>query len=480
MIQKRRTKIVATLGPASSSAEVIGELIDCGVNIFRLNFSHGSHESHSKNVDIIRQLTGSKNCHVGILGDLQGPKIRIGNLQQETKTLVAEDLLVLTVDQGSADSKQDRVHVTYEALPQQVQAGDTLLLDDGLIRVQVEQVMGSDVHCRVVQGGELKPRKGINRLGGGLSAPAITEKDLQDLALAIKLDLDYIAVSFPSCADDLLPVQQAINAANSHAKIIAKIERAEAVASEAALHELVNAADGVMVARGDLGVEIGDAQLIGVQKTIIRAARRANKPVITATQMMESMISQPVPTRAEVFDVANAVLDGTDAVMLSAETAAGKYPDKVVMAMSGTALGAEKQPVMRQSSYRVERTFDKIDETIAMAVMYAANHLSNICAIVCLTESGTTPLLASRLTSTLPIYGASRNLSTCRRMSLYRGVIPLFFDVTKVQGDTWAAVLELIASQGELLPGDRIALTCGDWEGEGGSTNTLKILEYKG
>lgn len=478
-IRKRRTKIVATLGPASSTAEVIGELLDSGVNVFRLNFSHGSHERHIANVAIVREQAAQRNRHIGILGDLQGPKIRIGDLQSETKALSSDQLLVLTTNIESADSHNDRIHVAYQPLPESVGEGDTLLLDDGLIRLEVTGVIGQDVSCKVVQAGILKSRKGINRLGGGLSAAAITEKDMQDLQVIIDQDLEYVAVSFPCCGDDLLPVRDALNKVKSGAKIVAKIERAEAVETEENLKELINAADAVMVARGDLGVEIGDPQLISIQKRIIRLSRQANKPVITATQMMESMISNPVPTRAEVFDVANAVLDGTDAVMLSGETAAGKFPSKVVRAMAETAVGAEKHPMMAKSSYRVDRVFDSMDESIAMAAMYAANHLNDICAIVCLTESGTTPLLASRLSSILPIYGISRHYSTCRRMALYRGVIPMHFDVTQAGDNVWDAAMNLIAERGELLPGQRIAITCGDLHGEGGSTNTLKILQYK-
>ncbi len=477
-IRKRRTKIVATLGPASSSPEVIGELLDSGVNIFRLNFSHGSHEQHSQNARIVRELADNRKRHVGLLGDLQGPKIRIGDLQTDEKQLIPDQTLILTTDENTADSIKDRVYVTYKPLPKSVYSGDTLLLDDGLIRLAVTEVRDQDVECRVVQAGILKSRKGINRLGGGLSAAAITEKDLADLQVIISLNLEYVAVSFPSCAEDLLPVRDALAKANCGAKIIAKIERAEAVATEERLKSLIDAADGVMVARGDLGVEIGDAQLIGMQKKIIQLSRKANKPVITATQMMESMINHPVPTRAEVFDVANAVLDGTDAVMLSGETASGKYPAKVVKAMAETALGAEQHPSMRQSSYRVDRIFDSMDESIAMAAMYAANHLNDISAIVCLTESGTTPLLASRLSSMLPIYGISRHLSTCCRMALYRGVIPLYFDMMKVE-DIWAEAMKLIAMRGSLEPGKRVVITCGDMQGEGGSTNTLKILQYK-
>ena len=479
-IRKRRTKIVATLGPASSTPDVIGELIENGVNVFRLNFSHGTHDQHRQNANTVRAESEKRNRHVGILGDLQGPKIRIGELQTEQKQLYEDQAIVLTTDKSTADSEKDRVYVVYTPLPESVGAGDTLLLDDGLIRMQVESVEGKDVNCRVSQAGVLKSRKGINRLGGGLSADAITEKDLEDLQVIIDLNLEYVAVSFPCCGDDLLPVKNALKKANCNAKIIAKIERAEAVESEESVKELIDAADAVMVARGDLGVEIGDAQLISIQKRIIRLSRQANKPVITATQMMESMITNPVPTRAEVFDVANAVLDGTDAVMLSGETAAGKFPVKVVKAMAETALGAEKHPMMRQSSYRVDRTFDLVDESIAMSAMYAANHVSGVTAIICLTESGITPLLASRLSSILPIFAISPHVATCRRMALYRGVIPIYYDVMAGESDLWAKAIELVAERGALEVGDRVAITCGDLHGKGGSTNTLKILEYKG
>lgn len=480
-IRKRRTKIVATLGPASSSEEVISDLITSGVNVFRLNFSHGTHKQHRKNAETVRVLSRKHNRHVGILGDLQGPKIRIGELQTDSLELVNSQILTLTTNISTADSTKGRIHVAYPDLPLSVLTNDTLLLDDGLIRLQVLSVSGEEVICEVIQAGRLKSRKGLNRLGGGLSADAITPKDLEDLQVIIDLDLEYVAVSFPCCGDDLLPVKDALRTASSTIKIIAKIERAEAVETEEKVKELIDAADGVMVARGDLGVEIGDAQLIGIQKRIIRLSRQANKPVITATQMMESMINNPVPTRAEVFDVANAVLDGTDAVMLSGETASGKFPAKVVQAMAETALGAEKHPMMKQSSYRVDRVFDEINETLAMSAMYAANHVSNVTAIICLTESGVTPLLTSRLSSTLPIFGISPHLPTCRRMALYRGVIPIYCDVMAgEEEDLWSKAMSLIVERGALQPGERVAITCGDLHGKGGSTNTLKILEYKG
>ena len=384
-VRPRRTKIVATVGPASNQPETLEKLIRSGVDVFRLNFSHGSHEQHRTTAAAIREAAITVGRHVALLGDLQGPKIRVGVLEQPVNLRIDESIM-LTVAEPEPGS--NKIPVDYKPLPACVQPGDTLLLDDGLIRLTVQGIDGPDVHCLVASNGVLKSRKGLNRLGGGLSAPAITEKDFKDIELAAELKLDYLAVSFPSCADDLLPVRQRLKQLQVFPRIIAKIERAEAVANDEVLTALILASDGVMVARGDLGVEIGDPQLIGMQKKIIKLARRNNRPVITATQMMESMINNPVPTRAEVFDVANAVLDKTDAVMLSAETAAGQFPVDTVKAMANACVGAEKHPDASSSSYRMDRSFHRVDEMVAMSAMYAANHVENIAALVCLTESG--------------------------------------------------------------------------------------------
>lgn len=475
----RRTKIVATVGPASDSSAVIGQLIDSGVNVFRLNFSHGSQQGHRENATLIRQIASQKNCHVAIMGDLQGPKIRVGDIANEPLMLSQADTITLTTDLSKTQDSQT-VHVRFPSLPESVSTGDILLLDDGLIRLSVARVEGTDVHCQVLLGGALKSRKGLNRLGGGLSAPTITEKDYKDIELAAELKLDFLAVSFPSSADDLIPVRQELERLKCTASIVAKIERAEAVASDEVLNALIDASDVVMVARGDLGVEIGDAQLMGIQKKIIRFAQRLNRPVITATQMMESMILSPVPTRAEVFDVANAVLDGTDAVMLSAETATGRFPVRAVTAMADTCVGAEKHPDTHSSQYRIDRSFEHIEESIAMSAIYAANHVANIGAIICVTESGTTARLMSRLSSRLPIYAISRNIESCNRMALYRGVIPIYFDVTGATIDVYQIALDTVAATGVIAPGQRVTITSGDITGSGGTANTLKILEYKG
>lgn len=474
----RRTKIVATVGPASSSPEMIARLLDAGVNVFRLNFSHGSAEGHRQQAAIIRQVACEKNRNAAILGDLQGPKIRIGDLVNGSVELVNGGEIVLTIDDNKPQSDQC-ISVGYKALPKFVKPDDTLLLDDGLLKLTIVQVDETDVTCRVLEGGTLKSRKGLNRLGGGLSAPTITAKDKQDLQVAIELEMDYLAVSFPSCAADLQPVRDALNEAGVATGIIAKIERAEAVANKDVLKDLIDAADGVMVARGDLGVEIGDPQLIGVQKKIIRFARDANKPVITATQMMESMINQPVPTRAEVFDVANAVLDGTDAVMLSAETATGRYPEQVVKAMAATCMGAEQHPDVQITERRGDRHFQHIDESIALSAIYAANRLHNVGAIICLTESGNTALLMSRLGSGLPIYALSRHRVTCRKMALYRGVKSIFYDVTAEGDNVYQTAMATVAEHGGIDPGQRVVITCGDISGSGGQTNHLKILQWQ-
>lgn len=469
----RRTKIVATVGPASDSADILRAMIRAGVNVFRLNFSHGSAEEHKARCEMLRTLAHEQGCYVAILGDLQGPKIRLRKLAGDAVEIAEGDELWL--DTQLADGEGDKQHlgVDYEPLARSVAPGDTLLIDDGRFQLSVLEVKGEAVLCRSESSGTLRSRKGINRLGGGLSAPALTEKDLQDIEHAAGMDLDFIAISFPSSAADIADARDKLQKAGCFAQIIGKIERAEAVAEEEHLDELIRACDGVMVARGDLGVEIGDASLIGLQKHIIKRARRLNRPVITATQMMESMISNPIPTRAEVFDVANAVLDGTDAVMLSAETAAGKYPVETVKAMARNCEGAERYPSARKSSYRLERSFDSVEETLAMSAVYAANHQQGVKAIVSLTETGRTVLLMSRLTSGIPIFAFSRNESTCNRVSLYRGV---FAVASPEAGVTTEDCVEELKARGHVAPGDLILMTMGDQIGVDNHTNTLKIV----
>ena len=473
----RRTKIVATVGPSSESDEVLGRLVQAGVDVFRLNFSHGHIENHAKIAERIRCQASDARRHIGILADLQGPKIRIGSFRDDSVQLAVGDSfsLDLSVEAGAGDSR--RVGIEYTPLPEQVVVGDILLLDDGKLRLQVEHVEATVVDCTVIIGGELTSRKGINKLGGGLSAPALTEKDLADIADMPKIDPDFVAVSFVSSCSDIDQVRQLLAKVGLNPAIIAKIERAEVVANETLLDAIIESSDGIMVARGDLGVEVGDAQLIGIQKDLISRTRKLDRLVITATQMMESMISNSMPTRAEVFDVANAVLDGTDAVMLSAETAVGQHPVKVVTAMSEAALGAEQHPVARTSRYRLDRKFHSAQETIAFSAMYGANHFPGVYGIVALTESGSTPTMMSRLSSGLPIFGLSREYKTLQKLALCRGVIPLYFDVTAFSPeDIEAGIVKFLLDDSYLTRGDYVLLTMGSSVGLAGKTNMLKIL----
>lgn len=470
----RRTKIVATLGPAVDSTDALERMIAEGVDIVRANFSHGSRAEHKKCIQRVRDCAAKLGRTVGILVDLQGPKIRIARFKNDKIILEEDATFILDADFSPYEGTQEIVGIDYKQLPQDLKIDNILLLDDGRIQLIVKKIVGSQIICHVIAGGELSNHKGINLKGGGLTADAITQKDRDDLKTAAELGVDYIALSFPRNADDILRARALLNEANSKAGIIAKIERTEAVA---AIDEIIDVSDGVMVARGDLAVEIGDAEVPAVQKHIIHRARAANKPVITATQMMESMIHSTVPTRAEVSDVANAVLDGTDAVMLSAETAVGDHPDKVIAAVSRICLGVEKHPQTQLSRHRVDKHFTRVDEAVAMAAMYVANHM-DIRAIIALTESGATPLWMSRIHSGIPIYGMSRHALTRGKMALYRDVYPIDFDLTHLERQqvNRAAVAEL-QKRGIVKKGDLVALTKGDDIGIHGGTNVLKILE---
>ena len=426
----RRTKIVATVGPGSDSEDMLNRLIAAGVDVFRLNFSHGSAEHHAEVARRIRRQAGYAGRYIGILADLQGPKIRISGFAGGSVELTAGDPFCLDLDTEHDAGDQRRVGIEYRALPQQVVVDDILLLDDGKLRLRVDDVSDRTVDCTIIIGGRLSSRKGVNKLGGGLAAPALTEKDRSDIAGMAGVDPDFVAVSFVSSSEDINLARALLDEVGVSPAIIAKIERAEVVADYDLLDSIIETAEGVMVARGDLGVEVGDAQLIGIQKDLIKRTRRLDRLVITATQMMESMISNSMPTRAEVFDVANAVLDGTDAVMLSAETAVGQYPIEVVTAMSEAAVGAEAHPVARTSRYRLDREFSSAQEAIALSAMYGANHFSEVRGIATLTERGVTPTMMSRLSSGLPIFGLSRQHKTLQRLALCRGVIPLYFDAT--------------------------------------------------
>jgi pyruvate kinase len=476
----RRTKIVATVGPGSESEAMLGRLISAGVNVFRLNFSHGSASHHAEVARRIRKQAAVAGKYVGILADLQGPKIRISSFRDNAVDLVAGDRFRLDLTLAEGEGTSRGVGLDYRELCHYVHRGDILLLDDGRLRLRVDDVEPEAVDCTVIQGGTLSSRKGINRLGGGLAAPALTTKDIADIDSLTQVQPDFVAVSFVANAEDIVQTRELLARHQLAPAIIAKIERAEVVTDEQALNRIVQESFGVMVARGDLGVEVGDAQLIGIQKDLISRARKLDRVVITATQMMESMIGNPLPTRAEVFDVANAVLDGTDAVMLSAETAVGRYPEEVVTAMSEAALGAERHPVARTSRYRLEKQFSSAQETIAMSAIYAANHYSSVRGIACLTESGTTPLLMSRLSSGLPIFALSKRSETLQRLSVCRGVVPLYFDAEAFDPDCLEArAIEFLRDEGYLQRDDAILLTRGSLMGRAGATNIMKILPVR-
>lgn len=476
----RRTKIVATLGPATNTQLSIEKLIKAGATVFRLNFSHGSADDHRERAAMVRGAAAALGAHVAILGDLQGPKIRVSTFKNGSVILEEGMPYVLDAELPKGEGDEHQVGIDYKELPQDVEAGDLLLLDDGRIQLTVDRVEGARVYTTVTVGGKLSNNKGINRQGGGLTAPALTDKDKRDIITAAEIDVDYLAVSFPRCGDDLRLARDLALAAGSEARIMAKIERAEAVADNETLDDIIRASDAVMVARGDLGVEIGDAELVGQQKRIIARSRQLNRVVITATQMMESMIESPMPTRAEVMDVANAVLDGTDAVMLSAETAAGKYPTETVRAMARVCDGAEKHPSVQISKHRMDVTFTEISETIALSAMYAANHLEGIKAIITLTESGYTAKLMSRITSPQPIYALSRHTKTLNKMALYRGVYPAFFDSTALQGQSLAdAAIEAVKAKAGLKSGDLVIMTHGDVMETIGASNTCRIVQVK-
>lgn len=473
----RRTKIVATLGPASDREGVLEGMLRAGVDVVRLNFSHGSADDHRRRLVEVREISQRLGRSVAVLADLQGPKIRIARFKEDAVVLGEGQPFVLDMLLDSNAGDITRVGCDYKTLADDVIVGDRLLLDDGRLVLEVSAIVGQEIHTRVVVGGKLSNNKGINKQGGGLSAAALTDKDKRDIKTAIEIGVDYLAVSFPRSAADMQEARDLLGEAGKEIGLVAKIERAEAVADDEILDGIIKASEAVMVARGDLGVEIGDAQLIGVQKRMIKRARSLNRAVITATQMMETMISAPLPTRAEVFDVANAVLDGTDAVMLSAETAAGDFPVETVKAMDRLCLGAERERSAQESGHRIHQDFLQVDETVALSAMYAANHLAGVTAIACMTSSGFTALIASRIHSGLPIIGLAQSEISQRRMALYRGVVSLAFDTTSMQAEELDdKAMELLVSKGIVSQNDHVILTRGNHMNAHGGTNTMKIL----
>lgn len=469
----RRTKIVATIGPASEDPQILDKLVEAGVDVVRLNFSHDKPEVHMKRAEEARDRAKAHGREVGVLADMQGPKIRIGRFKDKKVFLKEGESFVLDADLDIGAGTTEAVGLDYKELPSDVQRGDNLLLDDGRLVLWVDRVEAGQVYCKVVIGGELSNNKGINKQGGGLSAKALTDKDREDIKTAAKIGADYVAISFPRDADDVREARELLRAAGGHGGIVAKIERTEALDN---IEAIIKEADAIMIARGDLGVEIGDAALPPIQKKLIKQARTMNKVVITATQMMESMIENAMPTRAEVSDVANAVIDGTDAVMLSAETAAGKHPVATVAAMDRVCRVAEQTREVKRSTHRMDVQFEHIDEAIAMSSMYAANHLP-VRAIASLTESGSTAQWMSRISSGVPIYALTPHEATRRKVCLYRGVYPVSFQLTS---NDPAVVMEEAVDElrrrGAVREGEIVILTIGEPLAKPGGTNTMKIV----
>ena len=474
----RATKIVATLGPASSEPALLVAMLRAGVNVVRLNFSHGTAQDHIDRAAAVREAAKEVGREVAIMADLQGPKIRVGKFAEGKVQLVDGADFVLDAARETLGDVE-AVGLDYKELPHDVKAGDVLLLNDGLIVLNVLAVRGAAVHTKVVVGGELSNNKGINKQGGGLSAPALTAKDMEDIKTAMALYADYVAVSFPQSATDMELARQLCNVAGApykhKAALIAKIERAEAIPN---LVSILKASDGIMVARGDLAVEVGNAAVPALQKRMIRLAHEHDKVVITATQMMESMILAPVPTRAEVSDVANAVLDGTDAVMLSAETAAGKYPLETVKQMAAICLAAEEANDAELNLKTANKSFRRIDQSIAMGALFTAHHCGAK-AIVAMTDSGSTALWMSRFNMHMPIYALTSRLSTQRRMAMYRNVRPLLMDTSYDRDTALADAESHLIRRGIVQSGDIYAITCGEPMGEPGGTNLLKICRVK-
>ncbi len=472
----RRTKIVATLGPATDVPGVMEDMVRAGLDVARINFSHGSREEQRQRIIALRAAATAAGRPVAILADLAGPKVRIERFVGGKIMLAEGEPFALDVSLDSNAGNQKEVGCAYKDLPKDVKPGDMLLLADGYIVLEVERIHGTRVECVTRAGGELSDRKGLNRKGGGLSAPALTESDLQCIQVAAEMGADYLAVSFARDSKDIRQAQAELRKWRGTAHIVAKIERNEAIDN---LSDILTAADAVMVARGDLGVEMGYAALTGLQKTVTQQALAANRVVITATQMMESMITSPVPTRAEVSDVANAVLDGTDAVMLSAETAAGKYPVKAVEAMAEVIRGAEKYEMGHPSIGRAQGDFSNTEEAIAKAVLYTANRM-HVKAIVTLTESGLTPLWMSRMRADMPIYAFTRQSTTRTRVMLYRGVYPVLFDVSSTNStEVRQSIFDQLLERRLVDIGDQIILTKGDLSGVTGGTNSMQILRVQ-
>ncbi len=467
----RRTKIVASLGPATDERKVMRSILQKGVNVVRINFSHGDKPDHVARVKLVREVAAELGVTVAVLGDLQGPKIRIRRFKNEKVQLQEEAKFTLSTELDDDAGDEHAVGISYKELVKDVKSGNVLILDDGNIALEVTDTTKTEINTKVLIGGDLSNNKGINMQGGGLSAGALTDKDKRDLKLAVELEVDYLAISFVRDAKDIHITRGLLRGLGSQAAIVAKIERKEAMDN---IDEIIKETDAIMIARGDLGVEIGDENLPAVQKRLIRKAREANRVAITATQMMQSMVSSPLPTRAEVSDVANAVLDGTDAVMLSAETAIGEYPGKVIAAMDRICLAAEAQEG-DEAKYEMSLEFGNAEESIAMATMFTANRFS-VAAVLALTESGRTALLMSRMNAPIPIFAMTPSAQAARRICLYRGVQPVSFDITQLHASARnRGAVESLKKAGYVEDGDQLIITRGD-AFVPGKTNTMKIV----
>ena len=470
----RRTKIIATLGPATDEPGVLEKLIAAGVDVFRLNYSHQTHNHHEKRMKEIRRLSLEYKHAVAVIADLQGPKIRIENFKGGKIQLKEGGNFKINTKLSSDSGDESQVGISYKQLANDLKLNDRLLIDDGRIVLGVLSIDNYIIDCEVITGGELTNSKGINLQGGGLSANALTNKDIEDMKHAAKIEVDFVAISFPRDAKDIKKARKMMKDCNCNAQIIAKIERADALNH---IEEIIKESDVIMIARGDLGVEVGDAALPPIQKSLIKKARDMDRAVITATQMMESMIENKIPTRAEVFDVANAVIDGTDAVMLSGETSIGHYPDEAVKSMSRICEVAEKQRSVRESDHRINQRFETISEAVAMSSMYSANHIGAK-AICSLTETGGTCLWMSRISSGIPIYAFTRHTATRRRVALYRGVYPMKFDITHTDPlEANKQMIDQLIEQNVVVEGDFVIITKGDLRGKRGATNNMKIIQ---
>ena len=470
----RRTKIIATLGPATDNPGVLEKLLTAGVDVFRLNYSHQTHAHHKNRMKEIRRLSLEHKHAVAVIADLQGPKIRIENFKNGKIELVEGKNFKINTKLSSDDGDGNQVGISYKKLAADLKEDDRLLIDDGRIVLDVLSVDKNIIDCKVITGGELTNSKGINLQGGGLSADALTKKDIEDMKHAAEIGVDYIAISFPRDAKDVKKARKMMKDCKCYAEIIAKIERADALNN---IDEIIKESDAIMIARGDLGVEVGDAALPPIQKSLIKKARDMDRAVITATQMMESMIENKIPTRAEVFDVANAVIDGTDAVMLSGETSIGHHPDEAVKSMSRICEEAEKQRSVRESDHRINQRFETISEAVAMSSMYTANHIGAK-AICSLTETGGTCLWMSRISSGIPIFAFTRHTATRRRVALYRGVYPMKFDITHTDPlEANKEMIDQLIEQNIVEEDDFVIITKGDLRGKRGATNNMKIIQ---